>query len=348
MSDSGNPKPLQWCWDEKAQTVKVVSETPLNVSWSAKVKLRSVDVMLHLYYVGPYSHCYNYKDPGTTYMYSSPILKSNLQKAVRRKTPAVAMATTRQLLVQNLSDLLRRLPIIMIEDVRPRWGMAQLMWLMIAQSKDFTLQPQHYDYINGAVEQLSVDPVQELPLKDRSITLADALHGGWTTLQKFIGTVYEPLAMALWLRIPYGGMTGDMLMLFCTLRRLDSKPFEHYGPTVWVPPSATSSVFESKHMLSVAVDFHCTNIALSACRRFGVSKDEMRSWMWIYRSGVNLRTLKSSHPSDNPHQGLPYHVNIQVLHEYLNEEAISLWFKEATKLKRKPTKKNHLITEFFQ
>ena len=64
-----------------------------------------------------------------------PLLKSNLQKAVRRMDAKVATTTCLALLQINTTELFRRLPIICIEDVCPIDAFPILVWFMITDKE---------------------------------------------------------------------------------------------------------------------------------------------------------------------------------------------------------------------
>merc|ERR1712224_473421 len=69
-----------------------------------------------------------------------PILKSNLQKCIRRSKEMKAVATAYLMLNIDPSSILRRLPIIYIEDVHIDISFATIVWYMIAVSKNYKLK----------------------------------------------------------------------------------------------------------------------------------------------------------------------------------------------------------------
>jgi hypothetical protein len=67
--------------------------------------------------------------------YIPSLMKSNLQKAIRRRYFEEAFVTTKHLLNQDANDLLRRLP-IMCEDTELHSHLfMEVVWLMAATSK---------------------------------------------------------------------------------------------------------------------------------------------------------------------------------------------------------------------
>lgn len=62
-------------------------------------------------------------------------LKSILQKSIRRRAPLPSVRVAMELADKSLGDLLRRLPVIMLEDSFLHQDMGLLVWLMAAESK---------------------------------------------------------------------------------------------------------------------------------------------------------------------------------------------------------------------
>jgi hypothetical protein len=68
---------------------------------------------------------------------SVPVLKSIFQKSIRRRKPLPSVRVALELMDKSLGDLLRRLPIIIIEDSTLHPDLPLLIWLMVAHSKDY-------------------------------------------------------------------------------------------------------------------------------------------------------------------------------------------------------------------
>ena len=63
------------------------------------------------------------------------MLKSILQKSIRRRRPLPAVRVAIELVDKALGELLRRLPIIILEDSMLHPDLPLLVWLMVAESK---------------------------------------------------------------------------------------------------------------------------------------------------------------------------------------------------------------------
>ena len=68
---------------------------------------------------------------------SVPVLKSILQKGIRRRKPLPSVRVASELADKSLGDLLRRLPIILLEDSTLHPSLPFLVWLMMAVSKEY-------------------------------------------------------------------------------------------------------------------------------------------------------------------------------------------------------------------
>jgi hypothetical protein len=86
--------------------------------------------------------------------YCVPLLKSNLQKAVRRCENEIAIQTSLAILQKEPMELLRRLPIIYIEDVCLMDSYPIVVWLMMADKDYGRLSKTDIDIILNIVNSL--------------------------------------------------------------------------------------------------------------------------------------------------------------------------------------------------
>ena len=71
--------------------------------------------------------------------YSFPVLKSTIQKAVRRNMVKESLLLSLQSIIQNVNGFVRRLSIIMIEDAIINEDLPFIIWCMIAITKGYKL-----------------------------------------------------------------------------------------------------------------------------------------------------------------------------------------------------------------
>ena len=80
-----------------------------------------------------------------------PLIKSNLQKAVRRCDNQIAIQSALVLIQMAPMELLRRLPIIYIEDVCLMDSYSIVVWLMMADKDYSALKKRDIDIILNIV-----------------------------------------------------------------------------------------------------------------------------------------------------------------------------------------------------
>lgn len=206
---------------------------------------------------------------------STPLLISNLQKAVRRQDMTVALASTLALLEQDPIKLLRRLPIICIEDVAVIDSIPVMVWWMMAVHP---LTQEDKWIILCMVQTLC--QISEACPTDRKTQPAPMTH---ESLQN------SDLHLALYYRSQYGGMKGDMVML----QNAISAALPVHS-TQWELPSLPTEL----EVLAEAIDFHPFPPLLTQLqKRTGLEQDVIQSCIWFAESGVNVRkelTLQQS------------------------------------------------------
>ncbi len=199
--------------------------------------------------------------------YNVSVLKSNLQKAVRRRDCIAAHATLQQLVLQDPVEATRRLPIIMCEDSQlcPKL-FAELVWLMAAVSKGYNLTAHDLQIMHNALETMLDAPGRynlRVDVDDSEIKFHDAV------------------TEAFGIRIAFGGMKGDMRFLGFLERRYGA------GELPCVPPLSYISAAElfqpEHHMLPEAIDFHCFPKLLREID--GISQESV----WWHWSSHNVR-----------------------------------------------------------
>ena len=86
-------------------------------------------------------------------------LKSHLQKCLRRKRNIEGLRSSYEIMLININELLRRVCIIIFEDIRLKNYFTTMVWLMAAVSKGYVLQSYHVN--------LELKFVNDLCLEDR-------------------------------------------------------------------------------------------------------------------------------------------------------------------------------------
>jgi len=151
---------------------------------------------------------------------SVPVLKSILQKSIRRRRPLPAVRVAMELADKSWGDFIRRLPIIILEDSILHHNFPLLIWLMVADSKDF------FPPLPLVIQVMQiVFEVASCPWKDNIDSIVHS-HRKITSPCN-VRLIFQPdylsrifhdekcglLLKSMVLRKQYGGMACDMKML---------------------------------------------------------------------------------------------------------------------------------------
>ncbi len=227
-----------------------------------------------------------------------PLLKSNLQKAVRRCRPDIAVPTARYLIEHDRVSFLRRLPIIVIEDVCLVDSFPLLIWFMIAAEKDYILTPCDINILLSIVRHLCEirDFYDDSWTKTsawlaRQSSVPDPTH---ESLVNF-GTEYRDILLAIHYRSLYGGMKGDMRMLVHSIEYYKAHPREikHWEPMAQ-EPMKISLVEENLEILPEAIDFHPFPEMIGFIYQKCVAAEEMLGHTNYSYPAINPRTIKET------------------------------------------------------
>ncbi|KAJ3374796.1 hypothetical protein GGF31_006694 [Allomyces arbusculus] len=252
-----------------------------------------------------------------------PYLKSHLQKCTRRRLVDLTVATASVLLKLDWNELIRRLPIIMVEDTHLTSSFTVLTWLMLAASKGFVPPVALRPDVLGMVAEMAGSTVQD-HMQDEVGDVTDA------DVRMVLGALEladlprwgKDLLWSVRCRREFGGMKGDMAMLDrclvvmyrrlmrSTSTRAQLETTFHTLPHVqrWtraVPPLTVAN------FQPCAIDFHVAPVASALAKEFGLTEDQVREAMWTCSSGVNLRNQAKGWgqgewvPDDPPQYAVP-------------------------------------------
>ena len=198
------------------------------------------------------------------------VIKSNLQKAIRRNEVDVALTSASYMLMSDggSNELLRRLCIIIVEDKLCGFGdianhYHTLVWIMITQMAWKGWR----SWLLGLIKYMCNKRHYPCILK--------------TDKKNMIKWSDNPYSCSLLLRKSYGGMKGDMKLLdFCSdyVKTIEIKtkyifPIRTYSKKIEVMPSA--------------IDFHCDRNMLSEIKETtDYGEDIIKKIIWIYSSSI--------------------------------------------------------------
>jgi len=147
---------------------------------------------------------------------SVPVLKSILQKGIRRRRPLPSVRVAMELADKSFGDLIRRLPIICLEDSFLHHEFPFLIWLMVAHSKEYIPTQKLVIRLFRIVFEIAscpwkdecVEPEESHDQADDdnfSLTLSsDLLHAD---------PECDLMLRAMLMRKKYGGMACDLKMM---------------------------------------------------------------------------------------------------------------------------------------
>lgn len=265
-------------------------------NWTSKVKIRKYDSDLHLYGIQSEEYIVNQQIKKELI----PLCKSNLQKCIRRKEEDKAIRTMLAIYSIDPNELLRRLPIIMIEDCLPFPTMfTRLIWYMCAVSKGYKLSLNEIQWLLGTIvtlcESNSFKPYssQSNDIKYENIPYDDLPND----LSNFL--------YALELREFYGGMVSDKKML----EYHRNYWLKNYKTKIWdtlcqqeeysVDVASVGSINKSDILLE-SVDFHVYPWIIDKLSMYtDIDKQNVKKYIWLYRSSINKRVPITEIKKDN-------------------------------------------------
>ena len=145
--------------------------------------------------------------------------KSHLQKCFRRKKNIAALRTAYEIILININELLRRVCIIIFEDVKLKDYFTTMVWLMAAVSKGFVLQSYHINlelkFINDLCLENNYTDMAELNNYKNPYSTVD-VRNLLLEIEKCdeLSQTQKSLLYSIGLRIGYGGREGDIEMIF--------------------------------------------------------------------------------------------------------------------------------------
>jgi len=234
---------------------------------------------IKLYYRVPLKTT-NFEFPIINSAYRVPLLKSNLQKAIRRGKTEVAISTALFLLQSNSIEFLRRLPIIFIEDVCLMDSISIPIWLIMCD-KEYKLT--------------SIDTYILLHIV-KSLCECKLYYDHRKKFMKPFELIHETLKdyshkdelLSLYYRSKYGGMKGDIEMLVNSI-------YYYIGNPLLIGRSSININYEfqiSRNLviLPEAIDFHpfpyMINIII---KNTNLNYKDIKSYIWYTESCVNFR-----------------------------------------------------------
>eukprot|EP00056_Hartaetosiga_gracilis_P006621 m.98297 g.98297 ORF g.98297 m.98297 type:complete len:424 (-) comp12516_c1_seq2:2637-3908(-) len=252
------------------------------------------------------------------------LLQSHLQKCIRRCEAAKAASTAKEMVLTHCNALLRRLPIITLEDAVLHEKFPLLVWMMAAESKGVQL-PESMKafvvaYARSVAECRTKEPMMENHGEgegddnERKGKKANAKFDMKQIPKQFEGNPELSCYLyAMQLRRSFGGMGCDMKMLdhatWKWAKRLKTNrccsPHSSKSMFPMTPLREVPSLRKQDWVLA-AVDFHCTDIDQRIHRLHpSLGVDQIRRIIWEFRSSVNSKKLFEEGNNDREREQQP-------------------------------------------
>ena len=217
-----------------------------------------------------------------------PLLKSNIQKAIRRKQTDIAVATLISMLTVSPTEILRRLPVIFIEDVCLMSSFQIVVWFMMCDKEYIIKKVDVFILVNIII----------------SLCETDEVFTDNDNIKEYVGDCKElyrsdDSILALYYRSKYGGMKGDMAMLRRAIH------YYHLEGGKVVETKWVSSIQFAHKVIIIpeAIDFHpYPNLLWDISKKTHLNKDLVKKSIWFAESGVNVRKPETRLFSDNEHK----------------------------------------------
>ena len=275
------PKYFYWKWGKNAVWTDVEKDG------NYKFEINWKDYNHKLVLIGDFPESPEYKlDQIEDGEFQISIMKSHIQKCVRRKLNIHAVRSSYHLLTIDFNQFIRRINIIMLEDVTLMDSYCNLIWMMLGFSTK-TWKPLniHIEWLLGVVHTLC--EVNELIKFDKNnIHLSELYLDGLNQEQK-------SLIYSMQIRKSYGGMKSDTEMIQSIIND-KIKEFKNNQSVLKIPIKRVSLVMqylEFKNYELSGIDFHCVPHIIEKVKEKYPQfyEQEIKSLIWKFRSGINLR-----------------------------------------------------------
>ncbi len=271
---------LEWI-DKRPTICHLLNEKPKSYNFSSQFKVKGFD---EINICGNISNKFieYYPDPKKLYK-KDQYLQSHLQKCVRKKDSYRSIKTAKHLLDLDLIKFLRRLPIIMLEDVCIHESIIVIIWLMVAVNKGFRIRCEMIKWLLGVVNYLSNEDYKQYYSKLESNIIPPESHD------------FKDILYSLKIRKSYGGMKGDMNMIEYYIHNIingDIIPKKDKIQLIKI----NMLPLEHKEWIYQANDFHYNKFIIPKIRGYIKNKkkyteDYIKELIWLFSSSINNRVV---------------------------------------------------------
>ncbi len=271
---------LQWL-GKRPEFIEITTTLPEHFTFQCKFQSQTDTIIV----CGNLSKEDPYIFPKET-MYSKPqYLMSHLQKAIRRMDSMKALKTAKHLLHLDINSFIRRLPIIMLEDVYIHSSISVVIWLMIAISKKYILTLTQVKWLLGVIYSISNNK--------EAVIDYQKIDGKLTWNMDSIPKEINTLLYSLRFRQNYGGMKGDLQMIEDYIHKIINNEIIIHSYKIPMINLDSIESLNYKEWIYQANDFHCNRSIPKQVSSYipKFSEDYCKKLIWEYSSSINHRMI---------------------------------------------------------
>lgn len=278
-------------WSTEKPKAIWLKEKPLGAKWESEVRWKEMKLFVTLGSSVSSCDVIERKKPTIDTSLLS-LIKSNLQKCIRRQLTQKGLETAKRFMEWDMGHFLRRLSIIMMEDVILHESLPVLVWLMAAESKGFSLTKEMEKWLLSLVSYMCQEKRESywslgISNQDQSLLEKDSYFYGEAKKSQEKGMVFSLL-----LRKSYGGMQGDCIMIMDFVQRVCRGEciISHSAITLL---KEEIKPIELDRIETCSVDFHCyPQLVMQLVRIFrNFTEKDLRRAIWDHNSRTNYRVL---------------------------------------------------------
>lgn len=283
---------LNWNKKLEPEVAYFSDEKPTTYTYKHSVLIKSLHKSITIY--GNLSKFPEKKIHKTPKYNNIELLKSQLQKAIRRQNEKVAVLTARHLLDIDTVTFLRRISIITIEDVELNNQFPIIIWLMIACSSGFLMDTYQKEWLLGYVYAITHHNTTDRIFNNLNLTDYKVKD----ILEKVGSPMHYDIITCLEIRRQYGGMNCDMemfrkLIWYWGMKSRSLQPV----PIISIPPILyNTDDLEKKEWILESIDYHCFPKIIEWLKNKEEVGDGIKNEIWRYRSSVNKRVKNEVMP----------------------------------------------------
>jgi len=284
-------------WEsDKKYSIKWLNNLPLEYNCLKTVNLRCYSEKITFAGLLKYDHFDDYinlnEDLSHYFCHNKSFLKSHFQKCIRRGLVHKSLLTGYLWWEENLSDFLRRLPIIMIEDVSLFKEVEIIIWFMVM--KDQINIPETFKSWLGNI----IISLSKYPIKIFNGTKIEKTN---FSKLKLLNNKQKQFIYSLMVRRSYGGMKGDMKMINFTIENYIDKLCNGYiVPSIKIKKYTILKTLNPGDYELSGLDFHCFPEILNLVQKKypNYSLSLIKSTIWENSSKFNFREIYPKKPEE--------------------------------------------------